>query len=184
MAYPSSQKIMVQWKRGGTLSPPIWSFPFIWGWCSTEPSIQRFKFSELWDWEDTPHAILTSLVCEVFFEKCKQEHVFQKDLSEVSIKKLRSLGGCLLTFDKGDSIFFHEKASKWWFQIGTTPHPVAVTTRIITFLIGNPYKPSFVTVTGWGVDLSFKYVLFSSLFGEMIQFDLRIFFKWVVETTN
>ena len=23
--------------------------------------------------------------------------------------------------------------------------------RIITFLIGNPYKPSFVTVTGWGV---------------------------------
>ena len=27
-----------------------------------------------------------------------------------------------------------------------------VTTRIITFLIGNPYKPSFVTVTGWGVD--------------------------------
>ena len=35
---------------------------------------------------------------------------------------------------------------------GTTPHPVTVTTRIIPFLIGNPYKPSFVTVTGWGVD--------------------------------
>ena len=35
----------------------------------------------------------------------------------------------------------------------STPHPVTVTTRIITFLIGNPYKPSFVTVTGWGVDL-------------------------------
>ena len=31
------------------------------------------------------------------------------------------------------------------------PLPVAVTTRIITFLVGNPYKPSFVTVTGWGV---------------------------------
>ena len=52
---------------------------------------------------------------------------------------------------------------KWWclfcfcdFKslLGTTPHPVTVTTRIITFLIGNPYKPSFVTVTGWGVDLS------------------------------
>ena len=35
---------------------------------------------------------------------------------------------------------------------GTTPHPVTVTTRIIPFLVGNPYKPSFVTVTGWGVD--------------------------------
>ena len=40
-----------------------------------------------------------------------------------------------------------------WF--GTTPHPVTVTTRIITFLIGNPYKPSFVIVTGWGVDLTY-----------------------------
>ena len=36
--------------------------------------------------------------------------------------------------------------------VGSTPHPVTVTTRIIAFLIGNPYKPSFVTVTGWGVD--------------------------------
>ena len=33
----------------------------------------------------------------------------------------------------------------------STPHPVTVTTRIITFLVGNPYKPSFATVTGWGV---------------------------------
>ena len=36
--------------------------------------------------------------------------------------------------------------------IRSTPHPVTVTTRIITFLVGNPYKPSFATVTGWGVD--------------------------------
>ena len=34
----------------------------------------------------------------------------------------------------------------------STPHPLTVTTRIITFLVGNPYKPSFATVTGWGVD--------------------------------
>ena len=34
----------------------------------------------------------------------------------------------------------------------STPHPVTVPTRIITFLVGNPYKPSFATVTGWGVD--------------------------------
>ena len=37
----------------------------------------------------------------------------------------------------------------------STPHPVTVTTRIITYLVGNPYKPSFATVTGWGVDPNF-----------------------------
>ena len=40
--------------------------------------------------------------------------------------------------------------------LGTTPHAVIVTTRIITFLIGNPYKPSFVTVTGWGIDRNYS----------------------------
>ena len=30
---------------------------------------------------------------------------------------------------------------------------------IIPILLGNPYKPSFVTVTGWGVDLRYMYVL-------------------------
>ena len=29
-----------------------------------------------------------------------------------------------------------------------------VTTRTITFFVGNPYSPSFVTVTEWGVDPS------------------------------
>ncbi len=37
-------------------------------------------------------------------------------------------------------------------SLRSTPHPVTVTTRIITFLVGNPYKPSLATVTGWGVD--------------------------------
>ena len=32
-------------------------------------------------------------------------------------------------------------------QIGSTPHPVPVHTRIILFLVGDPYKPSFATVT-------------------------------------
>ena len=31
-----------------------------------------------------------------------------------------------------------------------SPLPVTVTTRIITFLVGDPYKPSFATVTGKG----------------------------------
>ena len=44
---------------------------------------------------------------------------------------------------------------KFDVYIGTTPLPVTVTTRIVTFLIGNPYKPSFTTVTGWGVDLMY-----------------------------
>ena len=35
--------------------------------------------------------------------------------------------------------------------IRSTPHPVTVTTRNIIFLVGNPYKPSFATVTGRGV---------------------------------
>ncbi len=41
-----------------------------------------------------------------------------------------------------------------WSSLRSTPHPVTVTTRIIAFLVGNPYKPSFATVTGWGVDPS------------------------------
>ena len=39
-----------------------------------------------------------------------------------------------------------------WIYLRSTPHPVTVTTRIVTFLVGNPYKPSFATVAGWGVD--------------------------------
>ena len=31
---------------------------------------------------------------------------------------------------------------------------------------------------------SFKYLLFSPLLGEMIHFDLRIFFKWVGSTID
>ena len=34
--------------------------------------------------------------------------------------------------------------------VGLSPLPVTVTTRIITFLVGDLYKPSFATVTGRG----------------------------------
>ena len=34
--------------------------------------------------------------------------------------------------------------------LGCPPSQKKVTTRITTFLVGNPYKPSFATVTGWG----------------------------------
>ena len=38
------------------------------------------------------------------------------------------------------------------------PPRMPVTTRIIPFLVGNPYKPSFVTVTGWGVDRNYIHI--------------------------
>ena len=37
-----------------------------------------------------------------------------------------------------------------YIYIGCGPLTVTMTTGIITFLIGNPYKPSFTTVTGRG----------------------------------
>ena len=36
------------------------------------------------------------------------------------------------------------------YTLCVAPLPAAVTTWIITFLLGNPYKPSFATVTGRG----------------------------------
>ncbi len=47
---------------------------------------------------------------------------------------------------KGDRIsrLFHP------IYLGLSPLPVTVTTRIIIFFVGDPYKPSFVTVTGRG----------------------------------
>ena len=42
--------------------------------------------------------------------------------------------------------YFHN-----WLYLGLSPCPVTVTTRITTFLVGNPEKnPSFATVTGRG----------------------------------
>ena len=33
----------------------------------------------------------------------------------------------------------------WWLQLGHGPFPVTVTTRLITFLVENPFKPLFAT---------------------------------------
>ena len=41
--------------------------------------------------------------------------------------------------------------------LGCCPLPVTVTTRIITFLVGDPYKPSFATVTGRGDNPRYQY---------------------------
>ena len=37
-----------------------------------------------------------------------------------------------------------------WIGLGLSPLPVTVNTRIVIFLVGDPYKPSFATVTGRG----------------------------------
>ncbi len=37
-----------------------------------------------------------------------------------------------------------------WIFVGLSPLPVRVTTRISTFLVGNPYKPSFPLLLGGG----------------------------------
>ncbi len=40
--------------------------------------------------------------------------------------------------------------NKYTVIIGLSPCPVTVTTRIVMFSVGDPYKPSFATVTGRG----------------------------------
>ena len=53
-------------------------------------------------------------------------------------------------------------------SVRSTPLPVTVTTRIITYLVGNPYKPSFTTVTGWGVDPTYPFKRLPFLFVERL----------------
>ena len=50
-------------------------------------------------------------------------------------------------------VFAHRVCSLLY--LGLSPLPVTVTTRIITFLVGDPYKPSFATVIGRGDNPSY-----------------------------
>ena len=47
--------------------------------------------------------------------------------------------------------------------IGLSPLPVRVTTRIITFLVGNPYKPPFPLLLGGGTT---QCIDITSIFGN------------------
>ena len=62
----------------------------------------------------------------------------------------QTLGSCLLI----------------WVYIGLSPLPVTVTTKIITFLVGDPYKPSFATVTGRGDDPRYIGEYTTQLYGD------------------
>ena len=70
-----------------------------------------------------------------------------------------------------------QKATHLYVCFRSTPHPLTVTTRIITFLVGNPDKPSFATVTGWGVDPMYVFYFWKSLKDE--DSNWTVFF-WVV----
>ena len=63
---------------------------------------------------------------ETWISQIKQIHTFVGDRTHIFIEP----GRCV--------------------YVGYGPFPVRVTTRIITFLVGNPYKPLFATVTGKG----------------------------------
>ena len=53
----------------------------------------------------------------------------------------------IFTISTGEFTGFLNHQTVW---IGLSPLPVRVTTRIITFLVGNPYKPSFPLLLGGG----------------------------------
>ncbi len=46
-----------------------------------------------------------------------------------------------------------------YIDIGLSPFSVIVTTRIVSCLVGNPYKPSFATITGKGDNPIYIYIL-------------------------
>ena len=47
----------------------------------------------------------------------------------------------------------------WPIYIGLFPFPVIVTTRIISCLVGDSYKPSFATITGKGDNPIYIYII-------------------------
>ena len=83
--------------------------------------------------------------------------IFQSDFVNFWMKKMAMLPCVAIEYGLLELVAKYAN-----IYIRSTPHPVTVTTRIITFLVGNPYKPSFATVTGWGVDLI--YTVFNASF--------------------
>ena len=76
--------------------------------------------------------------------------------------KMDDLGGTIIFGNTQRLRIIRQDCDNVWERslcLRSTPHPVTVTTRIITFLVGNPYKPSFATVTGWGVDPNYAHFM-------------------------
>ena len=101
----------------------------------------------------------------------RNEICFPNDLIQYEITSLNNLNcstsSHLFSFTTPLNIFWNERRicdDQWmilffgpWANVlyslpgayvVTTPHPVTVTRRTIPFLVGDPFQPSFVTVTG------------------------------------
>ena len=50
-----------------------------------------------------------------------------------------------------------------------TRHRVTITTTTVTFLAGNPYKPSFKSVTEWGIYANYLYISKSHLLRSVLS---------------
>ena len=87
------------------------------------------------------------------------------------------------TTSKAKDVKEWQKVILQWncLYVRSTPHPVTVTTRIITFLVGNPYKPSFATVTGWGVDPT--YTIIDSVTLDLKHDDARLYLLFTYQRT-
>ena len=66
---------------------------------------------------------------------------------------------------------WREKAEQPVISFGYGLFPVTVTTRIIPFLVGNPNKPFFATVTGKGPRPTYHHVRGTGGFRSMARFD-------------
>ena len=74
-------------------------------------------------------------------------------------------------------LFFLEIPS-WGYEIflGLSPLPVRVTTRIITFLVGNPYKPSFPLLLGGGTTQDIPFFFLLGCYQLVVGFSAPCFF--------
>ena len=92
--------------------------------------------------------------------RIRDEKQGQAPLQEGPYHPLKSIGEICIDFNGFVSTLMDDKDNDNYKHIhigwNYPPPRMPVTTRIITFLVGNPYKPSFVTVTGWGVDPTYR----------------------------
>ena len=61
-----------------------------------------------------------------------------------------------------------------YIYIGLSPLPVTVTTRMIPYLVGNPYKPLFVTVTGQGDNPIYIYIISIYIYAVKMLYRLSL----------
>ncbi len=115
---------------------------------TTETGVSRFKCT-VW--------FLTTRYKATKMNKCakgtRYYHANNYKGCQVGLKRreipcFATLAGSVLYALWVDVFFSLAAIYNVWF--GWSPFPVIVTTRIITFLVGNPYKPSFPLLLGRG----------------------------------